>query len=266
MIALPEFEAGTVWLAGAGPGDPGLMTLLCLKGLQEADVILYDALVNEEILSLARADAQVQFVGKRARVRSLKQPEITALMISYARAGKRVLRLKGGDPFVFGRGGEEAIELARAGVYFRVVSGVTAGIGGLASAGIPVTHRDINTVVSFVTGHDSSGALPRDIDWEALVQASPVIVFYMALKTMPEITGHLMRAGKNPQTPLAIVSSASVAGQSVIETTLGAYEADAVAVNPKSPAILIVGESVKIRGMIKAYQQTGAVSALATVL
>ncbi len=255
---LPAFDSGTVWIAGAGPGDAGLLTLLCVKGLQEADVILYDALVNESILALAKPTAHLQFVGKRARVRSLKQPEITALMIRHARAGQRVLRLKGGDPFVFGRGGEEAMDLARAGIYFRVISGVTAGIGGLASAGIPLTHRDINTVASFVTGHDSSGALPLNIDWDGLVSASPVIVFYMALTTMPEIIRHLLKAGKPSHTPVAIVSDATTPRQTVIETTLAEYASLAHTIPPRAPATIIMGESVKIRGLIKAFQQTPA--------
>lgn len=257
MMHLPEFESGTIWLAGAGPGDPGLLTLLCLKGLQDADVILYDALVNEDILHLASLAAEKRFVGKRAGLRSLKQPEITALMIERARAGKRVLRLKGGDPFVFGRGGEEVIELAHAGIHFRVIPGITAGIGGMAYAGIPATHRDINTVVSFVTGHDSSGELPQNIDWEGLTSASPVIVFYMAVKTMPEIVRHLQAAGKPENTPVAIISNASVPGQSVIETTLAHYECGAASIpDKKAPAIIVVGESVKIRGLLEGFQQT----------
>ncbi|MCC6597971.1 MAG: uroporphyrinogen-III C-methyltransferase [Alphaproteobacteria bacterium] len=255
-LTLPAFENGTIWLAGAGPGAPGLLTLLCVKGLQEADVILYDALVQEDILNLSRPEALCRFVGKRAGVRSLKQPEITALMIEYARAGKRVLRLKGGDPFVFGRGGEEAMELARAGVHFRVIPGITAGIGGMAYAGIPATHRDINTVISFVTGHDSSGELPRNIDWEGLVSASPVIVFYMALKTMPEIISHLKTAGMAENTPVAVISNASIPGQRVTETTLAGYDLETASVPKKAPAIIVIGECVKIRGLIAGFQQT----------
>jgi len=253
---LPTFEPGTVWLTGAGPGDPGLLTLLATKALAEADIVLYDALVNDEILSWTKPDAHLEFVGKRARVKSLKQPEITAKMVGHAKAGKRVLRLKGGDPFIFGRGGEEAIELAKAQIHFRIIPGITAGIGGLAYASIPVTHRDINNVVSFVTGHDSSGSLPVNIDWEALSTASPVIVFYMALRTMPEIAQHLIKAGKSPNTPIAIVSSASSAQQETIEATLGTYEQALQSRTTGAPAIIIVGESVKIRGLLKGWQQT----------
>ncbi len=253
---LPTFEGGTVWLAGAGPGDPGLLTLLAAKGLQEADVIMYDALVNDDILDLAAPSATLEYVGKRAGVKSLKQPEITARMVAHARAGKKVLRLKGGDPFIFGRGGEEAIELARANISFRIIPGVTAGIGGLAYAGIPATHRDINNVVSFVTGRDATGNLPVNVDWEALAASSPVIVFYMALKTMPEIALNLMKAGRSPQTPVAVISNASVAGQSVTETTLEKYGEMAANTALERPAVIVIGESVKIRGLLKNWQQT----------
>jgi uroporphyrin-III C-methyltransferase len=253
---MPKFEAGTVWLAGAGPGDPGLMTLLAAKGLQEADVILYDALVSDAVLEWANPKAACEFVGKRAGRPSVRQPEICARMVALANEGKRVLRLKGGDPFVFGRGGEEAIELAKAGINFRIIPGVTAGIGGIAYAGIPATHRDINNVISFVTGRDYTGDLPLNIDWEALAASSPVIVFYMALGTMPRIVEKLTAAGKNPNTPVAIISNATVENQAVYETTLGNYKTAADAANPRSPAVIVVGESVKIRGLLKDFQQT----------
>lgn len=253
---LPIFEPGTIWLAGAGPGDPGLMTLLTAKGLKDADVIMHDALVSNDILDWANPSATLEFVGKRAGVKSLKQPEITTRMIAHARAGKRVLRLKGGDPFVFGRGGEEAIELAKAGVHFRIIPGVTSGIGGLAYAGIPATHRDVNNVISFVTGRDATGELPISIDWDGLAASSPVIVFFMALKTMPDISKNLIKGGKNPNTPVAIVSNATVETQTVVETTLATYADDVSKACPKSPAIIIVGDSVKIRGLLKDFQQT----------
>ncbi|GJL85301.1 MAG: uroporphyrin-III C-methyltransferase [Micavibrio sp.] len=253
---LAAFERGTVWLAGAGPGDPGLITLLAAKGLGESDIIMYDALVNDDILELAGPHTTLEYVGKRAGVKSLKQPEITARMIAHARAGKRILRLKGGDPFIFGRGGEEAIELAKAGIHFRIIPGVTAGIGGIAYAGIPATHRDINNVISFVTGRDATGQLPVNIDWEALASGSPVIVFYMALKTMPEISEKLIQAGRSPNTPVAIISNASVADQSVIETTLENYKKMALETALERPATIVVGESVKIRGLLKNWQQT----------
>ena len=253
---LPHFEHGTVWLAGAGPGDPGLMTLLTAEGLRKADVIMHDALVSDDVLDWANPHATLEFVGKRAGQRSMKQPEITARMITHAKNQKRVLRLKGGDPFVFGRGGEEVIELAKAGIQFRVIPGVTSGIGGLTYASIPATHRDVNNVVSFVTGRDATGELPVNIDWDGLASSSPVIVFFMALKTMPDVAQNLIKAGKHPNTPVAIISNATVAEQTVVETTLQTYAEDVAKACPKSPAIIIVGDSVKIRGLLKDFQQT----------
>lgn len=253
---LATFDQGTIWLAGAGPGDPGLMTLLTAKGLQDADIIMYDALVSDEVLNWANPNAALEFVGKRAGVPSLKQPEITGRMIAHAKDGKRVLRLKGGDPFVFGRGGEEVIELAKAGINFRVIPGITAGIGGLTYASIPATHRDVNNVVSFVTGRDATGELPVNIDWDGLASSSPVIVFYMALKTMPDIADNLIKGGKSPSTPVAIISNATVGEQTVVETNLTSYAQDVAKACPKSPAIIIVGDSVKIRGLLKDFQQT----------
>src|SRR5262244_2486525 len=177
-LQLPPFEPGWVWLAGAGPGDPGLLTLLALHGLRRADVVVYDALVGDRILDLAGPDAVREFAGKRGGKPSAKQPDISRRLVQLAREGRRVLRLKGGDPFVFGRGGEEAMALVASGVPFRIVPGVSAGIGGLAYAGIPVTHRDVNSAVAFITGHDSSGVLPDSVDWAALAKGAPVIVVY----------------------------------------------------------------------------------------
>src|SRR5579883_802501 len=153
-LPLPEFEPGWVWLAGAGPGDPGLLTLHALHGLRHADVVVYDALVSEAVLTLSPSHVAREFAGKRGGKPSPKQADISLRLVALARAGKRVLRLKGGDPMVFGRGGEEALSLSAAGVPFRIIPGLSAGIGGLAYAGIPVTHREANSVVSFLTGHN----------------------------------------------------------------------------------------------------------------
>src|ERR1051325_2698197 len=181
-LRLPAFEKGWVWLAGAGPGDPGLITALGLHAIEHADVILYDALVNPALLKLARARAELVFAGKRAGVKSCKQSDISRTLVALAKKGQRVLRLKGGDPFVFGRGGEEALALAAAKVPFRIVPGITSGVGGLAYAGIPSTHRDTNAVVAFVTGHASTGDVPDVVDWPALARAAPVLVLYMAMR------------------------------------------------------------------------------------
>jgi uroporphyrin-III C-methyltransferase len=244
LLGMPKFERGWVWLAGAGPGDPGLVTALGLCAIAEADVILYDALVNERLLALARPAAELIYAGKRAGRKSCKQTEISRTLISLARKRLRVLRLKGGDPLVFGRGAEEALALAHARVPFRIVPGVTAGIGGLAYAGIPLTHRDTNHSVTFVTGHGSDGKLPR-LDWTAIAKSSPAIVVYMGRKFAGEIAGKLIAAGRAPGEPAALVSSASFADQAVRETTLaGLGEA---AMESSAPAIIVVGEIVRLR-------------------
>ncbi|MDE1992106.1 MAG: uroporphyrinogen-III C-methyltransferase [Rhizobiaceae bacterium] len=244
---LPALEPGSVWLVGAGPGDPGLLTLLAAKGLAEADIIVHDALVNEDCLKLAHPGAVLEYAGKRGGKPSAKQRDISLLLVELARAGKRVLRLKGGDPFVFGRGGEEALTLVAHGIPFRIVPGITAGIGGLAYAGIPVTHRDVNHAVTFLTGHDSSGAVPDAINWEAIGKGSPVIVMYMAMKHIAQISASLIAAGRSADEPVAFVCNAATPAQQVLETTLGRAEADVVASGLEPPAIVVVGEVVRLR-------------------
>src|SRR6266567_7234629 len=204
-LALPRLQAGWVWLAGAGPGDPGLASLHTLHAISEADVILIDALANKAMLTLARPDARIIDAGKRGGRPSPSQESISRRLISYARKGLRVLRLKGGDPFVFGRGGEEALALTRAGVPFRIVPGVTAGIGGLAYAGIPVTHRDTNSAVTFLTGHNSDGVVPGGLDWDAIARGAPVLVLYMASRHLRSITKRLLKAGRRSDEPMAII-------------------------------------------------------------
>jgi uroporphyrin-III C-methyltransferase len=247
-IAWPSLEPGMVWLAGAGPGDPGLLTLHGLNGLLQADVIVYDALVDPRILGFARPGTQLDYAGKRGGKPSPVQRDISEHLIALAKAGRRVLRLKGGDPFVFGRGGEEALALAAAGIPFRVIPGITAGIGGLAYAGIPVTHRDTNQSVTFVTGHDAGGAVPDTLDWTAIAQGSPVIVVYMALNHLAGIAAALLAAGRKPGEPAAIVSHASQPAQHVLETTIAAMAEDAAKAGCETPAILVVGPVVRLRG------------------
>ncbi len=256
-LALPSFDKGWVWLTGAGPGDPGLITALGLHAIAAADVILYDALINDALLALARPGAELVFAGKRAGKRSCKQSDISRTLISLARKDKRVLRLKGGDPLVFGRGAEEALMLADAGVPFRIVPGVTAGIGGLAYAGIPVTHRDTNHVVTFLTGHGADGKLP-ELDWQAIARGSPTLVLYMARKHAGTIAERLIAAGRAPSEPAAIVSNASCADQSVKLTTLS--ELGAVAAESSAPAVLVIGENATLRtGMDWLGAMTGKV-------
>ena len=245
--AWPELEPGWVWLVGAGPGDPGLATLHALNALRQADHIVYDALVDDAVLAWARPGAALEYAGKRGGKPGPKQRDISLRLIDLARAGKRVLRLKGGDPFVFGRGGEEAQTLVAAGIPLRIVPGVSAGIGGLAYAGIPLTHRDVTQTVTFLTGHDQSGDAPGAIDWEALARSSPVIVGYMAMKTLPVIVARLIAAGRSPSEPVAIVMNATRPGMKVLETTLGAAVADAEAGAIGPPAIVCIGEVVRMR-------------------
>jgi len=243
-LRLPAFDKGWVWLAGAGPGDPGLITALGLHAIEHADVILYDALVNPALLKLARARAELVFAGKRAGVKSCKQSDISRTLVALAKKGKRVLRLKGGDPFVFGRGGEEALALTRGGVPFRIVPGVTAGIGGLAYAGIPVTHRDTNSAVTFITGHGADGKLPK-LDWTAIAKGSPTLVLFMARKHAGDIAAKLIAAGRGAREPAAIVSDATFDKQHVIVTTLATLGEAAAA--SAAPAIIVIGENVKLR-------------------
>ena len=247
LPALPTFEAGWVWLVGSGPGDPGLLTLLGAHALACADVIVYDALVDESILELAAPGAEMVFAGKRGGKPSPKQPDISARLVRLAREGRRVLRLKGGDPFVFGRGGEEALALAAAGIPFRIVPGITAGIGGLAYAGIPATHRDTNHTVAFVTGHMAGGEVPDGIDWAALARGAQALVIYMALKHIEAITGHLIAGGLDAATPVAVVSRAATRHQKVLETTLGEAARDVVQSGIEAPAVVAIGQIVSLR-------------------
>ena len=237
----PEFETGSVWLVGAGPGAPGLLTLLGYHALNTADVVIYDALVNDKLLDWTRDDCQTVYAGKRGGKPSPEQGDISLKLIEFAKAGKRVLRLKGGDPFVFGRGGEECQMLARAQIPYRIVPGISAGIGGLGYAGIPVTHRETNHSVIFLTGHDASGNMPASVDWKAVAQASPVIVLYMALKNFADISSKLISYGRDGNDRVAIVSDATLPHQKITETTL--YEAASTldtAPIPK-PAIIVIG-------------------------
>lgn len=247
--AWPQLEPGWVWLCGAGPGDPGLLTLHAVNALRQADVVIYDALVQEAILDWA-PQAEHIYAGKRGGKPSAKQRDISLRLVDLARAGKRVLRLKGGDPFVFGRGGEEAQTLVQHGVPIRIIPGISAGIGGLAYAGIPVTHRDVNQSVTFVTGHDQSGNTPGSLDWRAISQGSQVIVIYMGMKHIAQITAKLLEAGRSLSEPVAVVTTATTDDQQVLETTLGTIVSDIDAAGLTPPAIICVGQSVLMRQVL----------------
>ncbi len=258
-FALPEFAPGSVWLIGAGPGDPGLLTLLALHAIRSADVIIYDALVDPRILQTAKPGAEIVFAGKRGGRPSQRQPDITATAIELARGGKRVARLKGGDPFVFGRGGEEAQAFVAAGVPFRIVPGITAGIGGLAYAGIPLTHRGVAGSIAFVTGHQAAdnrgdGA---GVDWAALAAACEVLVVYMPLGRLPAIVAALIAAGRPRDEPVALVSRATTPEQTVIESTLGDVTETATGVGIAAPALFVVGPVVPLRRTLSWYEDSG---------
>ena len=246
---LPKFEPGWVWLVGAGPGDPGLLTMHAVNALQQADVVVYDALVNEKILGLAKPETLMEYAGKRGGKPSAKQRDISLRLVELAQEGKRVCRLKGGDPFVFGRGGEEALTLVEHDVKFRIIPGISAGIGGLAYAGIPVTHRDTNQNVTFLTGHDAGGVVPDAIDWKSIAKGSPVIVMYMAMKHAHNIARKLMEAGRSGDEPLAFVCNATTEDMQVHETTLGNI-GDLEELGLAPPAIVVLGEVVRLRSAL----------------
>jgi len=253
-LTLPTFEVASVWLVGAGPGDPGLLTLLALHALDSADVVVYDALVNENILKLANPKAVLEYAGKRGGRPSLKQPDISKSLIAHALAGKRVLRLKGGDPFVFGRGGEEVLALAEAGVPFRIVPGITAAIGGLAYAGVPATHRGMNSAVTFITGHADNGDLPRDVDWEGLVKGSPLLIIYMPIGNLEALSRRLIKAGRKANEKALLISRATTPNQRVVETTLATCGADSINSGIQPPALFVVGVTISLHTDLSWYE------------
>jgi len=254
---LPDIAPGTVWLVGAGPGDPGLITAYAAHGLAHAEVIVYDALVDSQILSLANPDAEMVFAGKRGGRPSANQDDISQRLVALAQAGRRVLRIKGGDPCVFGRGGEEALALAQAGIPFRLVPGITVGIGGLAYAGIPATHRDTNAAITFITGHTAGGDVPKNLDWTALSKGSPTLVLYMALGHLECIADLLVTAGRNPQESVAIITNATMPSQRTLFTTLEAAAGAAKAAAMMPPALVVIGENVAFHDRLEWFQAIG---------
>lgn len=245
-----ELEPGWVWLVGAGPGDPGLLTLHALSALEQADVVVHDALVDERILGLVGPDVELINVGKRGWKCSPKQSDICDLLVELGQQNKRVVRLKGGDPFVFGRGGEETQALVKAEIPFRIVPGITAGIGGLAYAGIPLTTRETNDAVAFVTGHDESGGMSRRVAWEDLARSVPVIVIYMPMKSLGHIAGRMIAGGRAPTERCAIVSRASTPHQRVLISTLERCAADAEESDLPNPSLFVVGPVVDYRAWV----------------
>ena len=235
---------GEVYLVGAGPGDPDLMTFKAMRLLQSADVVLYDRLVAPEIVDMARRDAERIYVGKQRSEHAVPQSEINQLLVDLAQEGKRVVRLKGGDPFIFGRGGEEIELLASKGIPFQVVPGITAASGAASYAGIPLTHRDHAQSVRFVTGHTRDGRL--DHDWSQYLATNETLVFYMGLVGLPIICEQLQAHGRTPSTPVAVVERASTDQQRVIIATLATMVDVVAREKPHAPTLIIVGDVVTL--------------------
>ncbi len=242
--------SGIVYLVGAGPGDPGLMTRRSLELIASADAILYDRLIPAGALDGARPDAELRYVGKEPGAAALSQEETNELLVELGRAGRRVVRLKGGDPFVFGRGGEEAEALAAAGVAFEVVPGVTAGVAAAAYAGIPVTHREAASAVAFVTGHEDPDKPGSALDWGALARFPGTLVFYMGIRQLPLIAERLTAAGRDPGEPAAVVERGTHPGQRTLVDTLGGIAARVQAEEIRPPAITRVGAGAELRDTI----------------
>ena len=236
---------GEVYLVGTGPGDPDLLTFRALRLMQQADVVLYDRLIGDGILNLVRRDAKRIYVGKLKNDHTVSQEEIGRMLIDLAQQGKRVLRLKGGDPFVFGRGGEEIEALSENGIAFQVVPGVTAANGCAAYAGIPLTHRDHAQACVFVTGHEKDGELK--LNWKSLIQPRQTVVLYMGLSSLDAISRGFLRNGADPATPAAVIENGTRNGQRVITGTLESLLGKASMARVKSPALIIVGSVVSLR-------------------
>jgi uroporphyrinogen III methyltransferase/synthase len=243
---------GKVFLVGAGPGDPGLLTLRAAELIARADFIAIDALVSDAIADRVPATAEVVYVGKRASKHALPQEKINQLLIDEAKKGKSVVRLKGGDPFVFGRGGEEAEELVAAGVAFEIVPGISSSLAGPAYAGIPVTHRSYATSLTLVTGHESDSS--TGIKWEALAQLDGTIVFLMGFANLPMITRKLTEHGVSPDRPVAVISKATTRDQRTVTGMLATIEAKVAAANLPTPALIVVGEVVKLHDVINWFE------------
>lgn len=251
---------GKVYLVGAGPGDPELITLKAIKCIQQADVILYDRLVNKELLSYAKKEADLIYCGKLPDYHLMKQETINHFLIRYAKSGKIVTRLKGGDPFVFGRGAEEAEALAKQKIPFEIVPGITSGIAAAAYAGIPVTHRDVSASVAFVTGHLKNGA-KEDEKWASLAKGIDTLAIYMGVSNLPYIQEQLLKNGKSKDTPVALVHWGTTEVQKTVTGTLEDILEVVREQNIKNPSMIIIGEVVRYREKIKWFEENLQTSA-----
>ena len=248
-------KEGKVYLVGAGPGDPGLLTLKAKECIEQADVVVYDYLANEAFLDYANHQAELVYVGKKGGCHTMNQNEINNLLVKKAKEGLKVVRLKGGDPFIFGRGGEEAQDLATAGISFDVVPGVTSAIAVPAYAGIPLTHRDYNSTVTFVTGHEDPTKKESDIAWDALAKSKGTLVFLMGVGNLPHIAENLMEHGRSPDTPVAIIQDGTVPEQKTITGRLQDIAERARREGLKPPAIIVVGDIVNMRGELEWFEK-----------
>jgi uroporphyrin-III C-methyltransferase len=248
----PAQGKGRVFLVGAGPGDPELLTLRAVRLLEKADVIVYDNLVSNGALDFASPTAQRIYAGKRRNEHTMRQEQINALLVKLAREGKQVVRLKGGDPFIFGRGGEEMQELAKHGIDFEIIPGVTAACGVASYSGIPLTHRDHAQSCLFVTGHLKDGS--ADLDWEALVRERQTVVIYMGLNALPDICRQLMAHGAPATRPIAVVQHGTLATQQVLTGTLADLPGKVAQSGFTSPSLLIVGDVVNLHGTLAWFE------------
>jgi len=249
---------GKVWLIGAGPGDPGLMTVAGVAALADAEVVVYDRLVSAQLLALAPSSAELVFVGKEAGVHALAQEEINALLLEKARQGKRVARLKGGDPYVFGRGGEEAEALAAAGVPFEVVPGVTSAVAVPAYAGIPVTHRGLASSFAVITGHEDPSKADTALDWSKLATGVDTLVFLMGTATLPQIVEKLVEYGRPAATPVAVIRWGTTPAQQVVTGTLADIARRVKEARLEPPAVTVVGEVVRLRETLRWFDSPHA--------
>jgi len=247
IVEAPEFEPGHVWLAGAGPGHPRYLTLEVADAIGRADVIVHDALVSEGVLSLAKTTDLI-FVGKRGGKPSVAQDDIISKLIELAKAGRRVLRLKGGDPFVFGRGGEEAEALVREDVPFRILPGMTSALAALAAANIPATMRGVSRAITLATGH--AAGTPGDLDWTALARTGEPIVVYMGVSTIGTITRLLMEGGLPPETPVAVLMAATTPDERSLTTTLDTVAKEVERQNFTAPALIVIGKIVSMQAVL----------------
>jgi len=246
---MPLFQPGTVWLCGAGPGDPGHLTLYVISALRQADVIVHDALIDPRVLDFAQPEAERIFAGKRGGKPSIAQDEICDTLVSLARRNLRVLRLKGGDPFVFGRGGEEMLALAEAGVPFKVFPGITSGLGGLAMASIPATMRGINQAVILATGQSADHH--TGLDWIALARLNLPVILYMAVRALPRIADQLIAGGMAPETPTAVIENATLPDERILISRLDRVATDLQHSAFGPPALVVIGEVVRLREQLR---------------